>query len=266
MIDMSILIALFLAICVVAAVTITVGSYKERQNVNKQQAGISWLQLLAKLLTLMQQHRGLTTGYIGGDSSLKPRIDDLQRAINNQIKQVEQQGDWAKSNDGWIGINDHWKRLSGYYKDHSKDYNFTQHSSLIKSLLYLIEDCAEQHHLQELQCAKKQPASILWQQLLNAGEYVGQARAIGTGIAATGASSSVERIKLNYLKQQLEAFLLKNPMPELNPFIEQLLESISNHILIAKPDLTADQYFKLATAALDKIIENFTLRLNELRT
>lgn len=261
---MTVFITILLCIILVIGALVVSGMRNEKGNHEKQKEGIKWLHELVLMLSLIQQHRGLTAGYIGGDKSLMPRITKLQTEIEQIQNNIDKHFVWVKSNGFWIGKIDHWLRLKTVKEDKTKEYNFNQHNSFIRNLLHLIEECAEQHHLQEMKCSDDTPANILWQLLLNAGESVGQARAIGTGIAASGSSSSVERIKLHFLQQQLEQFLARNPMPELAPPIEALLACIESQILIEKPSLNATQYFELATKALNKIMDGFKKQLGSL--
>ncbi|MFC3120947.1 hypothetical protein [Agaribacter flavus] len=261
---MSVFLAILLSILLVLVALIVSGIRNEKGNKKRQRVGIKWIQELVSLLSLVQQHRGLTSGYIGGDNSLMPRILKLQDDIESIQQNINKNFIWIRSNGFWVGKMDHWLRLKTINRDKTKTYNFNQHNAFIRNLLHLIEDCAEQHHLQEMKCLNNTPANILWQLLLNASESVGQARAIGTGIAASGCSSSVERIKLHFLQEQLEQFLVRNPMPELAPPIEALLTCIESQILIEKPSLNASQYFDLATNALNKIMDGFKLQITKL--
>ncbi|WP_413701167.1 hypothetical protein ACLKMH_05495 [Psychromonas sp. KJ10-10] len=134
------------------------------------------------MLALIQQHRGLTMGYLNGDKSLLKRINLLKQQVNQRLADIKNEQSSVANNLIWAGINDHWLRLSSNFTEYESDHNFRQHCTLIVNLQHLIEDSAEQHHLQELVCTNKKHANFLWAQLLNTAEHVGQARAVGTSI------------------------------------------------------------------------------------
>lgn len=238
----------------------------KKQNKARHSQGLVWLKNLRLLLTSIQQHRGLTMGYINGDKSLLNRITPLQQSIKNQINYIQSQPKWDQNNQIWIGILDHWKRLSKNYVNHDSKYNFTQHCNLVMNMLNLIEDCAETHHLHELKCSNNQYATFLWVQLLNAVEHIGQARAIGTSIAAAQESTSVQRIKLNYLQNCINDFVKNKEHQVDTSMISTLLHCINKEILIDKPTIAANDFFNLATDVSAVILKKFDDYLDDLKT
>ena len=97
----------------------------------------------------------------------------------------------------------------------------------------------------------------MWQQLLYSAEYIGQARAIGTGIAAAGESSGVQRIKLNFLLTRIQALLETRELQSVEADIKRLIDTINEHIILDKPDIDADEYFNLATHTLNQVLAKF---------
>lgn len=253
----------------ITLVLISIGVYinalslkKKNKALNKE--GLSFLKKLRVLLGAIQQHRGLTMGYINGDKTLLKRISPIKQKINSQIADIEKQNNWDKNNLIWMGIADHWSRLSNNYENHDSKYNFTQHCNLIMNLLNLIEESAEKHHLHELTCSNQLNANFLWGQLLKSAEYIGQARAVGTSIAAAKKSTSVERIKLNYLKNRIEEFANNKDHQIETHLIHALLHSINKEILIDLPKISANDYFNQSTEAIDLILTKFDNYLDEL--
>lgn len=253
------------SITVIASIMYVTHSKKQKQQKLAYYHGIDWLSTIKTLLTAIQQHRGLVMGYLNGDKSLLARITPLQKEINQQITAIYLKGGWIKNNQIWLGIVDHWQRLAINYPQHDSKYCFNQHCNLITNMLYLIEDCAENHHLQELLCENDQYAEFLWTQLLLTVEYIGQVRAIGTSIAAAKGSTSVDRIKLNYLQSCLNDFVLNDTI-DIDPEpIQGLLNALTNNILIDKPNLSAQEFFNLATEVSALILKTFDLYLNGLK-
>lgn len=240
--------------------------YRKVTKINKKRylQGLMCLNSFRQLLALIQQHRGLTMGYLNGDHSLLKRINLLEEKVNQHLAGIKKEQHSLASNLIWAGINDHWLRLSANFPQYESDHNFRQHCTLIVNLQHLIEDSAEYHHLQELVCTNKRHANFLWAQLLNTAEHVGQARAVGTSIAAAQKSTSIQRIKLNYLKNYINVFLSDENLSCDASAPRALLNAINNQILIDKPNIAAEEFFNLATATLDVIFGQFDVYLEEL--
>ena len=231
----------------------------------RQSQGLHILKNFRLLLTAVQQHRGLSMGYLNGDDTLLKRIDPLEKKINQKIREINLEKEWLKDNLMWVGINDHWLRLLINYTKYEREYNFRQHCNLIKNLLILIEDCAVQHHLQKLVSSNKQDTNFLWSQLLMTAEYIGQARAIGTSIAALKSSSRVQQIQLNYLQNCINESLAKPNHQLDSALIVKFLNTINNEILVTPPNMSAEEFFNLATSVIDALLAMSDDYLNNLQ-
>jgi hypothetical protein len=266
MLLLNVLIILLLFLIVLFALLYFYSQGVKKSNKNRQLQGLLCLKSFRVLLALIQQHRGLTMGYLNGDKSLSIRISELKGQVNQQLLQIKKEQLVLENNLIWAGINDHWLRLSGNFSQYESDHNFRQHCNLIMNLQHLIEDSAEHHHLQELVCSNKQNANFLWTQLLNTAEHVGQARAVGTSIAAAKKSTSIQRIKLNYLQNFINEFLANENLQNDSSAPRALLTAIKDQILIDKPNIAAEEFFNIATSALDVIFGQFDYYLKDLLT
>lgn len=243
--------------------------WRNRQTGRKQHQryrdGIAWLQLLRVLLTKTQQHRGLSNGYLHGDSSAQSKIAQLQREISQQSNQLEVHGSWLIQTERWGSIKDHWQRLSANYMNHQPSYSLEQHNKLILNILHLIEDCAEQHHLQELSLQGDESVEHLWKSLLFNAEFIGQARAVGTGVTAAKRCNSVERIRLKYLHSKLTEFKQTARNVASSSALAPLLLSIEQDVILNEPNISSSDYFSMATQALDSVMEEFDQGLSDLK-
>ncbi|RKF21425.1 hypothetical protein DBZ36_01895 [Alginatibacterium sediminis] len=226
--------------------------------------GLIWLQKLRNILSLVQQHRGLSNGYVCGDHSLSLRILPLQTQINLQRMALSNHGTWIANNPDWAAIQEHWQRLSTGFEKLDSNNNLEQHSKLISSILYLIDDCAEQHQLYEVKDQDQRSIRYLWQDLLVTAENVGQARAIGTGVAATGRCTSVNRIRLSYLHQAISNVSQQNHDVR-NAALNNLLDLLTQKVIVDSPSVSANDYFDVATLALEEVLVRFDETLAELK-
>lgn len=234
---------------------------KHRENVLFRR-GIEYIKLLRSLLTYVQQHRGLTTGFINGNHSAKPDIEILNTRIKRVMGDVETAGEWMAENVKWSSLVDHWTRLGMGYLQGDADKNFKQHNILIANLLYLIDDVADAHHLSKL---SGDTMDTDWRYLLSIAEYIGQVRALGTGVAAKGECSSVLRIQLNHLRNKI-ASSVDSSWPEKSRVeIHYLLRCIESQLIIDKPSIDASEYFRLATRCIEHVLEQFDRQIERLQ-
>ena len=239
--------------------------HANKANKKRQLQGLSMLKKFRLLLTSIQQHRGLSMAYLNGDDTLLKRIKPLEKMINQTIGEINLEKEWLKDNLMWMGINEHWLRILMNYTKYENEYNFRQHCNLIMNLLILIEDCAVQHQLQELFSNKNKSTNFLWSQLLITAEHIGQVRAIGTSIAASKSSSSVQRIQLDYLQNCINEFSAK-PNHQLDTtLIVKFLNTINNEILTSPPNMSAEEFFNLATSVIDVLLAKSDNYLNDLQ-
>ena len=112
--------------------------------------GLNYVRVMRILLTHVQQHRGLTTGFLNGNQDAKAEIQALQHKIRKEIVEVNNLGVWVQANEKWRSILDHWSRLSSHYASGEAMNNLKQHNQLIANILYFIEDIADAHHLDSL--------------------------------------------------------------------------------------------------------------------
>lgn len=224
--------------------------------------GLNYVRVMRILLTHVQQHRGLTTGFLNGNQDAKAEIQALQNKIRKEIVEVNNLGVWVQANEKWRSILDHWSRLSSHYVSGEAMNNLKQHNQLIANILYFIEDIADAHHLDS-----KAPAAFAhqWRSLLFIAESIGQARALGTGVVAKGECSSVLRIQLNHLRNKIASHTSEYLSPQACAEIEQLLHCIETDVVIDQPTISPKAYFQLATRSLERVMEQFDRYIDGLR-
>lgn len=224
--------------------------------------GIEYIKLLRSLLTYMQQHRGLTTGFINGNLAARPDIEALDIRIKRIMAEVDKTGEWMAENVKWSSLVDHWERLGLGYLQGDADKNFKQHNILIANLLYLIDDVADAHRLSKL---TGDTMDTDWRYLLSIAEYIGQARALGTGVAAKGECSSVLRIQLNHLRNKIASSVDASWPEKARVEIHYLLRCIETQLISDRPSIDANEYFKLASRCIEHVLEQFDRQIERLQ-
>jgi len=236
----------------------------------RQKAGLSWLQSLRVLLSDIQRHRGLTMGYLKGDSALQHDIETLQKIVGRDIKEVSAIDPWMEANGRWQAITQHWARLAGRYVVNSAENNMDQHNALIQNMLYLIDDMAQEHELLALRSRDGKPLHLAWRELLLAAEFVGQARALGMGVTAAQRCDSVNRLRLKYLCQKVEENTERlwreiTPMRDSEAKVQTLLGCIHSDIIKDRPTIVPQAFFLLASDTLDSLHAHYDQIVEELK-
>lgn len=239
----------------------------QRRSLKRQRAGVSLLALLRNLIVELQRHRGLSTGLLRGDKSLNSDLQQVRYRIDAHLQQTDKFSAFIHSNERWLGIIDHWSRLGGKSQHVTPDNNLLQHNRMIGNLIFLAEDVADSLHLSDMnQQLSYQP--YIWREVIQAAEWAGQARALGTGIAAAGQSSAQERIRMRFLRDKIQslseaAFAMlrhKSANKSLFNLLEpeaavcSLLQCIEEELL--RSEITAiapKSYFAQATLTIDAL-------------
>lgn len=247
-----------------------------------QNEGLSLINRVKNLISNIQKHRGWSSAYARGDTSVLANIQALQLEIETITKGLESENK-IKSFDRWAGYVEHWGRLSKNVLSLSSDNSFKQHTQLIGNMLYLLEDVAEKHFLTAEALPNFPMVSLLWRELLHVSECVGQSRALGTGVATVKVCNRVEKIRLGFLRQkitemseityaQLKEYNRDQSSAELNILIEKsskqtrYLCSVIEHELVdcEQIKLDAKNYFELATQAMNALNEIFEMELKKI--
>lgn len=159
--------------------------------------------IIKKIIGLSQKHRGLTATFLQGNKAVS---SDLH-AIRNSIKELIKSGSHialSTHEARWEAYLDHWQRLETTSMRLTPAESFKQHTSLIETLLYLLQDVAEHiefgdtdHYFNE--------AHFLWREFPQLVEYIGQARAVGVATATKGESTQIDKVKLGYLCEKINS-------------------------------------------------------------
>lgn len=249
--------------------------YKVKQQKTLQINGLGNISHLKLLISLIQNHRGLSSAWLNGDESKQQQLRSVEQQADSEIQHLQYQDPIRKSN-RWSAFIDHWGRLDKHDDSRDSDNNFKQHTQLVETLLYLLEDEAERSHLNAISLPKLPTIGFVWRELIATTEAIGQSRAIGMGVATSKICSSVHKIRLSFLQQNMQK-TINDTLPQLSSlegFTQkhtELLKTAKTKVdffsftikgeLIDSADITInqDEYFTLASdtiKALDNIFEH----------
>ncbi|WP_435237547.1 hypothetical protein ACR30L_08305 [Psychromonas sp. PT13] len=254
--------------------------YQLKRKVRLQKEGLTIILHVKALLGLIQAHRGVSSAWLNGDKSKHASLVVLEQQINEELDYLHQQKTIIE-NSRWDSFIDHWGRLIKYDAGCDIDNNFHQHTQLIVGLLYLLEDCAEFHCLNAIALPKLPAIGLVWRELVGATESIGQSRGIGAGVATRKRCSSVNKIRLSFLQQNIQKTTNQTltKLSSLDEFtakhvdllnVAQLkMMALSDTIdkeLIETDNITINQdvYFALATDCIKAIDNIFELQVQQI--
>jgi methyl-accepting chemotaxis protein len=172
----------------------------------KERSGVEYLRTLRPLLQYFPQHRGMVYAALNGDPSfdadiraLRARIEEAAAAVDEIDRRLDSTLHTA---DQWRAVKEAWNRVANQPSD-AKD-NFAAHTSLIAGLQGLISHIGERSNLildPILDSYYLGDAAILKLPALI--EDLGQARGLGTGMAARRASDPNEKPRLIMLNTRI---------------------------------------------------------------
>ena len=157
--------------------------------------------IIKRIIGLSQKHRGLTATYLQGNQTVAAELHEIRRNIELLISDANQIG-LTTIEARWEAYLDHWRRLESTNMQLTPPESFKQHTSLIETLLYLLQDVAE--HIEFAETVQSvNEAHYLWREFPQLVEYIGQARAIGVATATKGESTQIDKVKLGYLCEKI---------------------------------------------------------------
>src|SRR5688572_11246521 len=244
-------------------VALAVGFLRHQSARQQQAQGVLWLQAMRMLITHIQRHRGLSSGVLGGDRSLQGKLEEVRLQVSRDFEQIGSVGDWVKHHQGWQSVTQHWARLAGNLHQLSVGRNLDQHNRLIKNILVFVDEIAVVHHLHMASSLR----TNIWRDLLTLAEYVGQVRALGTALAASGGEwddvvVSRARQDLQSLNQEIIS-TLEAPRCRLGldgdnlQRILDFLSCVDMQLLREGALVSATDFYAAATQTLDRLFERF---------
>lgn len=265
-----------LGVAVLLAVRVKRNKQKHYQ---KQLNAVVYIKSLKTIITLVQQHRGLSVARLQGEESVLNTLNDIKRVIATQIADLSNTP--VANNERWDSFCDHWSRLQIVIDEFSPEHNFDQHTSVIKNLIYLLEDTAENFSLTAKHVPQLETVGYLWRELIFLAETIGQSRAIGVAVTTEKKCSHVNEIKLNFLIQNMQS-ATKTSLKELTCLTQekimhqQLIDDATDKInklitviheeLITSPTISIanTDYFELATSSITAVNHVFDHQIKQL--
>lgn len=240
-------------------------SISRKKHKEKVMATLRMVAIIKRIIGLSQKHRGLTATYLQGNNSVAGELYEIRQNIEALINDANQFA-LTTSEARWEAYLDHWRRLESTSMQLTPPESFKQHTSLIETLLYLLQDVAEHIEFAETDQSVNE-AHFLWREFPQLVEYIGQARAVGVATATKGESSQIDKVKLGYLCEKINlmsdtVFNKLNQMTKVSESDQlnqakqaciQLVSLINEQLILpVKVSIANQEYFAIASHTMEQ--------------
>lgn len=258
-------IALSALLSLAALVTLIVIAVRLYNNRVLRREGLVWLQAMRVLITHLQRHRGLSSGFLCGDLSLGQPLEEVQRHISRDFSHIASDGTWIAQLELWQNITQHWARLAGSYSRLPIARSIEQHNRLIQSALALTDEIALRYRLHT------GGGRQMWRELLSLAEDLGQLRALGTAVVtqAQNPQSQSERPSLDGVQRALRRVRRSLERAEggrrldenTQACVEDLLRFVEATLLRGSITVSSADFYRTATEAVEVVYNHFDSEL-----
>jgi hypothetical protein len=226
--------------------------------------------LLFNLAIHLQQHRGMSSAWLSGDASFLARLKEKQALINTLLPDLQRDARREGSNHSpCFTSNDfsllvfRWRSLVETLADKQPEQSIAEHSHLIALLLNWLAALGEARIEPLVGGAQLGLVCNYAHRLPTLAECLGQARAIGSSVAARHACSPVARVRLMFLIGRAEALLEQATQAndggritlQARAAIRDLTHTVRTNMLLSDGvAVSPDNYFAVATRAIDSVV------------
>jgi diguanylate cyclase (GGDEF)-like protein/PAS domain S-box-containing protein len=236
--------------------------------------GIALIKPMTRTMQLLQEHRGLTSGLLGGDESLREIRAGRQVELNSLVASLAAKLSLqSQPEQGWPAIQGDWEAIRQGALGWSASRSFNAHSRLLEKLQTLRRHVADHHWLsldQDVGAHYLLDTAIV--ELPEALEKIARIRGLGTGILASRTLSPEQKLQMHSLLTELQgarAALAFNvdKTARYSPGIQEplaaafaefdraligLLDEVRSDILFERFESRPDAFFMAATVVVDK--------------
>jgi len=177
-----------------------------------ERTGLAYIKSVRQPLAHIQQHRGMTAAYLGGAADFRSRITEKRGIVDNKLRELreidEQLGEHLGLQDELETLIKQWDNIKVNSLNMSASEAIRAHSVLIAEMLALISNVADASEITlDPKLDSYYMGAALVSSLPNMLENMGQARAVGSGVAANGSFSNPnQKIRLAVLSNNIKLY------------------------------------------------------------
>lgn len=249
--------------------------------VDSELQGMQVLTPAVKVLTLMQQHRGLSSGLLGGSEALRAKVAAKAVALDSAIAEFDAAlagpGSGFGLEKGWSRLKALWAPLRSDGLSMTQADNFRAHTAMINGLLDFIGDLGDQSKLSlDPEAASYNLIEPMLRVIPEITERLGKLRGKGTGVVAKRVLDRADEValisqlaELDLARAVLEDRLgraARQPTPasgaldsarsEIGAAVNKVRSAVNDEILSQRFALAPAAFFDIGTAAIDTVLRH----------
>ena len=261
------------------------------KNVSESQ-GVEFAHVATKLLINTQKTRGLTNAYLNGNKAALSKINNLKE---NTVKLFEELDQLNEDFGAQFNTTSKYNNIKAKLLQHNKEAfskeapkTFTLYTQIIEEIISFIIYISDQSQLSlDPNLDTAYLSNLLINRIPIITENIGKARGLGSGVAARGAITQGERIKIALfintaigqkkgIKHDLETVfdISTSVQSSLKPKLSNALKAVddfselANKELLYKDDMSiaSSVYFDAGTHAISQTLELYNATLVELKS
>ncbi|MBB5018776.1 methyl-accepting chemotaxis protein [Chitinivorax tropicus] len=273
---------------VMLAGTLALELLNDVRQIDQAQQGVEVNQSLSHLLIQVQKHRGMTNGFLSGDTTFGPRIEENEAALEKNGVDLTRLANSTGYQREITAILSEWRSVHQQWRQAEIQQNFQAHTTLISNVLKTMMQMTDASGLK----ANRDPQvyylqRLAYEDLILLGERLALARGMGTGIASRKQITLDERMKMAthvgiarhlLAGTQLQLALAFGNEPALQAVlgdqsgrllarIGQAVQNVESQLVMAEQIQTEPAaYFEMTSAAIDEVYQLFKVIGGELAT
>lgn len=227
--------------------------------------------LLLRLVRTLQQHRGMSVAWLAGDASFAPQmrqrqleIDRCIATLDGTVRAEEAMPRACLTHNELMVFRFQWRELIEQLGNGGllPEQSLSRHGQLVSRALEWLDALGESRV--ELGAAGRVDAGRVRNHVASLpalAEYLGQARAIGTGVASRGQCAPVARVRLMFLAARIDALVRQalaaadgsRAAIEAGRNVGSMMTTLRRNLLGETGGITAQAWFAEATRAIDSV-------------
>lgn len=176
--------------------------------IQNERKGLGYIALIRKPIEHIQQHRGMLSAYLNGAVEFKDKINSKQVDIDKALFELEtldkQIGSTLDTAGKVNGIVTQWNKIKATAMGALPAEVIKEHTALIADMIHLMSRVADASEITldpKLDTYYLGDAVVI--NLINLTENMGQARAVGSGVAANGSHTNKSYVRLSVLESNI---------------------------------------------------------------
>ena len=253
---MALVLGILLVLSIALATTLTLNRIDSLRLLENERVGVGYMRTLLNVMGSMQQHRGLSTTLLNGDSGLMAKVDAKAAEVKEgltQLRTLDQANPTLLKQGGRIDrIEQEWTAVRQQMQG-SGGENFKRHSALIESVLNDFRVVADNTGMtfdpfEDTYTLNDASISVVPQTI----EYLARLRGRAAAVSARKSASLEDSVELGALMQ-----LVQGRIGEMDRVVERVKQRSAVHA--ARVGAEVD-HLRESYAAVSPMLDNIVIR------